>query len=787
MRESRRKAVKPSRSEVKPDEKMRFEALLRASTDSIFLLDDEGTILSLNEAAAVGLGRSMEKLRGSNLLSYTYPEAYEARRRNMKEAIRTGRPIQFEETRKGSRYEIKIHPVLGSQKTSASTYTKNVTEIWWMEKRIKQQSEILEDLYENAAMMYLSADVGGTILKTNKLMVETLGYTKEELIGTNLTSLLASNTPETPLDLLKLAKDRVPEREFELSKRDGAIIDVIGEISIEKEEGEEPRCASFVLYDVSEKKRLEKILKESESRYRELVENSPNPISVTVGDKIVYANAKRAELSGLSDPNLLIGTETDLQIFEADKGLILSRREARARGLKPESSFTYRMVTADGRVINVVDYTSEITFNDEKAVQHMIIDVTQLRHYEASIEALLGHSLEMAEAESLDDVAGMTLSTIQRVLGHKLCSFGVAQGDVLRFLYIGDAIGVSELPLNGRGVTVRAVNTGKTQLIQDVRADCDYVAGGSNFVTLSELVAPIKVEGKTIAIVNVESERPHAYSDQDKRLLEIIAEQAASRLKQLSLVEKGRIAERKAGEEAEKTRQANRLAEMKSEFIRTATHEIKTPLTSIRGYSDLILSQFRGDMHPDMSTYFDAIIRNTDRLQRLTDDLLDVQRIESGRLSIMRESIHIGALLDMVRVEMSPLLVRRGQRLSVDAAEATVFADPTRLMQVLVNLVSNASHFSKDGDTIRIRVSEAGGDVVFSVSDDGKGIREEDMGKLFKPFPDIHVEGVTGGTGLGLNICKGIVELHGGCIWAESGGRDRGTTLSFTIPGMNKA
>jgi two-component system sensor histidine kinase VicK len=135
--------------------------------------------------------------------------------------------------------------------------------------------------------------------------------------------------------------------------------------------------------------------------------------------------------------------------------------------------------------------------------------------------------------------------------------------------------------------------------------------------------------------------------------------------------------------------------------------------------------------------------------------------------------------------EFTPMLIEKDQSLKVNCVDVTVNIDRLRVMQVLINLLSNASKFSPEGAVITVDVVEAGDGVRFSVSDTGVGIREEDMGKLFVPFPGILVDGIVKGTGLGLSICKGIIELHGGSIWAESSGLGKGSVFSFTILNKN--
>ncbi|MCW4012803.1 MAG: PAS domain-containing sensor histidine kinase [Candidatus Bathyarchaeota archaeon] len=245
--------------------------------------------------------------------------------------------------------------------------------------------------------------------------------------------------------------------------------------------------------------------------------------------------------------------------------------------------------------------------------------------------------------------------------------------------------------------------------------------------------------------------------------------------------ERLRESERQLAEERIKAENAVRFKALMTEFIRNATHEIRTPLTSISGYLDLIQTDVCVP-DPKFEQYLQIIERNAQRLERLTSTLLDIQRIDAGRIDLELSEFNVFSLIDNVVNEIDPILKQSNQRITLTGEDAQIKADHTRLMQVLVNLIMNASRFSPDSSEIGITVDVSESDVTLSVTDHGVGISEEDILKLFTPFPGIYVEGISGGNGLGLSICKGIVELHGGNIWGESEGLGKGSTFTFQIP-----
>jgi signal transduction histidine kinase len=221
--------------------------------------------------------------------------------------------------------------------------------------------------------------------------------------------------------------------------------------------------------------------------------------------------------------------------------------------------------------------------------------------------------------------------------------------------------------------------------------------------------------------------------------------------------------------------------QLKTRIMSTATHEIRTPLASIQGYTEIIQMD-QENLSESQKRYFEVILRNVRRLSVLTEDLLDLQRLEEGKISINIETVDVRLLIEDVRSEFVPLLGAKKQIIEINTVDVKLSVDRLRIMQVLINLLSNASKFSPVGSVIILEVYEEDDHVVFSVTDQGIGIREDDFKKLFSPFPGIRVDGNYGGTGLGLSICKGIVDLHGGDIWAESDGPKTGCTFKFSTP-----
>ena len=227
------------------------------------------------------------------------------------------------------------------------------------------------------------------------------------------------------------------------------------------------------------------------------------------------------------------------------------------------------------------------------------------------------------------------------------------------------------------------------------------------------------------------------------------------------------------------------LERQRAEFLGMVSHELRTPLISIKGSTATVLGALPAPDPAEMLQFFRVIDGQADQMRGLIADLLDQGRIETGTLSVSLQPAEVAGLVDQARNTL--LSSGSGHILDIDLPEdlPRVMAAPGRIVQVLNNLFSNASRHSPKSSPIRIAAARDGLHVAISVSDQGQGVSPDRLPHLFRKHsgaPAGEGEHRFGGSGLGLSICKGLVEAHGGRIWAESAGAGRGTRVTFTLP-----
>jgi signal transduction histidine kinase/DNA-binding response OmpR family regulator len=240
-------------------------------------------------------------------------------------------------------------------------------------------------------------------------------------------------------------------------------------------------------------------------------------------------------------------------------------------------------------------------------------------------------------------------------------------------------------------------------------------------------------------------------------------------------------------------RELRELDKMKSTFLANMSHELRTPMNAIIGYTDLLLDKLDGPVNEEQEKSLKKVMSNARHLLQLINDVLDVSKIESGKIELQPKELDVKSLIDSIIPTFEPMIKQKGLTLTIDLYEnlSPVYGDEDKVRQILINLLSNAVKFTNQGRiTINVRPSERGikpGEPpIFAeicVKDTGIGIKDEDLGKIFDKFTQVDVSIIRQyeGTGLGLSIARGLVALHKGLIWVTSK-YGEGSKFCFTLP-----
>ena len=301
--------------------------------------------------------------------------------------------------------------------------------------------------------------------------------------------------------------------------------------------------------------------------------------------------------------------------------------------------------------------------------------------------------------------------------------------------------------------------------------------------TRTVLATPLLRQGVPIGVILIRRMEVRPFSDRQIGLLETFADQAVIAIENVRLFQQ-------LQEKTEQLELANaRLTELdrlKSDFVANVSHELRTPLTAIKGSVDLLLRCMAGPLNEKQTQHLNWVSSNTQYLAGLINDLLDLAKIEAGKIEMHRARISLEDLLHEIVETLRPVAAEK--RILFDATDGSssvpVWGDRDKITQILMNLLGNAIKFTPENGTVAISVTKKGAEwVQVSVIDTGPGISAEAIDKIFDKFYQFAANGRQRpkGSGLGLAITRGLVELHGGRLWVESEA-NRGSTFSFTLP-----
>jgi len=559
--------------------------------------------------------------------------------------------------------------------------------------------------------------------------------------------------------------------------------------------------------DITERKKAEEALIEAEEKYRLIFENSPLGI-IHFDDKgtITHCNDKFLEIVGTTRDkiigfNMVLSIE-DKNMAEAVHS-VLSRKLGHYEGeyrsvisgkITPVKADYSPNISPTGKLLGGIGIFEDIT-ERKKAEDALKLD-------ESRLQALLKLS-QMTNA-SLKEIADFIQEQAVRLTQSKLGYIAFINDEQTIFsMYSWSksswSKGVMEeckladqkidYPITSIGLWGEAIRQRRPIITNDYNAPNPWKKGyPENHVIITKHMNIPVFDGERIVAVAGVANKETDYDESDVRQLTLLMEgmwRQVQRKRAEDSLKKYADELAKANKELSKANEELKsLDRMKDEFLSNVSHEFKTPLTSIRGYGQLILDGTLGDINEQQKKAMDTILRNSDRLRRLVDSLLYLSRTQVGRISYYFEKVQIDDIIKNCVHDMLLQAKNKNILLQTDIDDIPpVKGDKDKLTDVLTNLIDNALKFTLEHGQITITAKKIGGNIRVEVKDTGIGIPAEHIPYLFQRFYQVDSSASRryGGTGLGLYISKTIVEAHGGKIWIESE-EGKGTAVYVELP-----
>lgn len=539
--------------------------------------------------------------------------------------------------------------------------------------------------------------------------------------------------------------------------------------------------AVLVFRDVTEERAAQVALEASEARFREMADNAPALVWTAAPDKgCIYLNQRWLDFTGTTlEAALGFGWADGIHPEDVERVMEIYDTAFDAR--KP-FTMDYRLRRHDGEYCWFTDtgiprYSSEGLF---LGYIGSCIDITDRKLNEERTRLLQEITAEFSEALTREQVADIVVSKVAAMLESHLGTVYIVADDHLELLNTSGLDSAARklyrrLDLNAPGPLLDAI---REQAPVWIGTRDDYLQRYPQFATIvrnhdSYAIAglPLIVDGRVIGGMTFSFGRPMTFDAPTRRFIVALAQQCAQALERARLFD----IEAAARREAEK---ANLL---KLQFLGMVSHELRTPLTSIKGFTSTLLAT---DVTWDEKTEreFLAIIDSeADKLAELIDQLLELSRLQAGNLRIQPTPQDFRNILDLASTEINTLTT--GHQLTSDVAPnlPPIMADARRIAQVLTNLIDNAAKYSPPGTRIGLSARLEDGMVRVDVSDEGEGVPLELRESVFEPFLRLQQGHEVKGAGLGLAVCRGLIDAHGGRIWIEPR-EGAGSIFSFTLP-----
>ncbi len=769
------------------EEKYRY--LFESSPHALLLINMEGIVIDCNFTSEKLSGFTRSELVGKSFANTSFiPKEYmytvlKDFKTLLKNNIIEPREIQLY-SKEGSQIWVSYQGSILSieDEKVIQVIIEDIRERKKAEEELKDSEAKYHQLYETSPDGVILSDLRGKIIECNTAIESISGYSSKEFLGKNFIELELYQ--DDGLEKLKegykdlFGNNLLDAVELPIKSKNGSLKWV--QISSTLFNMKRKSYILAVIHEITGIKQAEKVLKESEEKFRGILETSSVGIMEfdVINNKLVYINPKLLDIVGYIKEELTEKVFRNDLIHPKDLNKLLMTNE--------ESELEFRITDKQGR-LKWLSGKRVPHYNEEGKITSIRVwldDITEKKMYENLIYELNINFLNFT-ADIRNNI-DLLLNTCLKLL----------EGDMILYTYKS----VSEEQEYFKMITSEKVNYNYnsedfSQLFISAlfyeehdfpqtffNIDQMNYAKTDPFIIEHKFKGSLgKVikshEGLTSAICIFYKNNP-VISGQDKLVLFLICDALE--------IEQRRWQVQQDLEEQNIT--LNKINKLKSELFSRTSHELKTPLISVKGFTELLLTLYKSKLDPEIISILGEIKDGSKRLEEIINLLLESTKLEAGQLSLNLQDEDLTFLINFCVKELNGLTKLRNQSiiLNLHSKLETKF-DKERIYEVISNLLVNAIKYTPPGGNITIESKIENDLFEILVKDDGIGFTEEEKSLVFKQFGKIERYGqgwdvAADGTGLGLYITKKLVELHDGDIWFESEGRNRGTTFHFTIP-----
>jgi PAS domain S-box-containing protein len=740
--------LEPQRKQAKESlqrSKDLFRALTESFFDNIVIVDSDGKTIYVSPSIKHLFGYEPEELIGKAAFDLIHPDDLQNRHSGFAELLQAENNIVTIELRikhKGGSWrtiECRGKNLLGNPSIAGIVIImRDITE----QKQLKNEyRQLLENMKDGYAVLQ-----GNTIIFANKRFSEIYGYEPEQVIGLNMVNFISLDNVQEMMELYTKVINGLEETPEEIVlmgiKRDGTTFPVQASIKQIKHNG--TTAYSAIVKDLTEQKLIEETAGRSREYFQALIENAYDAIIILDNTGAAsYISPSIKYTLGYDPEEILAGGN----LFELAHPEDIQRL---AENFTEGLTTTGRTISMELRIKHKDGSWRHIEGTGTNLLEHPSIhgfvcnlrDVTDRKLAENRFKELLG-DINDGYAIYQDDtiilanngLANMLGYTIDEMLGKKFSTF-MSPTSLLETTKEYKRVTIQEGEAQTR-YEITARKKDRTDIILDISVKTvEYGSKPAISCTLRDITEQKKAQEKLRTLYEAELGLRQALEEEKER---------------------------------------------KTEFTRVLVHELRTPLTSVMSSSEALLEVLTEGTLKRLAI---NINRGAINLSNRVDDLLDLAKGDLGTLQLKFESVDLLKLIRKVAEYMNPVASSYDQFLILDLPQSLplIQADVTRLQQVMLNLLNNASKFTPSGGKITIRAGRKDSTVIVEVEDTGAGISEEQRQRLFEPYYRVESDRqILNGLGLGLALCKTLVNLHGGQIWVDSR-PGQGSTFYFSLP-----